>query len=108
MAEGQLGKLLLQAQKLQADMARVQEQLKQKKVEAVAEGGAIRITANGQQEITDIYLDSQYIHPANSKALQKFILAAVNDALNKSRELAKKEMMQATGGLNLSSLTGLF
>lgn len=108
MAEGQLGKLLLQAQKLQADMARVQEQLKQVKVEAVAEGGAIKVTANGQQEITNIYLDAQFIHPANTKALQKTILASVNEVLNKSRELAKKEMMQATGGLNLSNLTGLF
>jgi len=108
LAEGQLGKLLLQAQKLQADMARVQEQLKQQTVQAVAEGGAIKITANGQQEITDVYLDSGFVHPANTKALQQILRAAVNNALNKSREMAKNEMMKATGGLNLSNLTGLF
>ncbi len=108
MVEGQLGKLLLQAQKLQADMARVQEQLKQLTVEATAEGGSIKVTANGQQEITDVYLDSGFVHPANTRALQKIIHTAVNDALNKSRELAKSEMMKATGGFNLSNLTGLF
>lgn len=108
MVEGQLGKLLLQAQKLQADMARVQEQLRRQKVEAVAEGGAIKVTANGQQEITDIYLDPGFVHPANAKGLQQILRTAVNNALIKSRELAKNEMMKATGGLNLSNLTGLF
>jgi len=107
LVEGQLGKLLMQAQKLQADMARVQEQLKEQKVEAVAEGGAIKIVANGQQEITDVYLDSGFVHPANTRALQLIIRAAVNNALNMSRELAKNEMMKATGGLNLSNFTGL-
>ena len=108
MVEGQLGKLLLQAQKLQSDMARVQEQLRNQKVEVTAEDGAIKIVANGQQDILEVFLDSGFIHPANSRALQKILRDAINAALNKSRELAKSEMMKVTGGLNLSNLTGLF
>ena len=108
MLEGQLGKLLQQAQKLQSDMNKVQEDLKKMRVEAVVDSGSVKVIANGSQEIIDVVLDKAIIHPANSKVIQELVVTAVNKALNKSRDLANKEMNKVTGGLNMPNIPGLF
>lgn len=108
MLDGQLGKLLQQAQKMQADMARVQEELKNMSVEEVVDAGSVKVVANGRQEITDIFLDPAIIHPANATVLKKLLLTGVNRALEKSRVLANQEMSKVTGGLNIPNVPGLF
>ena len=108
MSDGQLGKLLQQAQQLQANMAKAQEGLKNMRVEAVVDGGSVKVVANGRQEIIDIVLDPGIIHPANSKILQQLLSKAVNQALEKSRGLASQEISKATGGLALPNMPGLF
>ena len=108
MLEGQLGKLLQQAQKIQADMARAQEALKNMRVEAVVDAGSVKVVADGRQNIVDIILDPGLIHPANARAIQKLLVEAVNKALEKSKNLAGQEMSKATGGLNVSDIPGLF
>lgn len=108
MLEGQLGKLLQQAQKMQSDMIKVQDDLKNKRVEAVVDSGSVKVVANGKQEIVDIVLDKAIIHPANTKVIQELVVKAVNQALTKSRDLANKEMSKVTGGLNLPNIPGLF
>ncbi len=107
MLEGQLGKLLQQAQKMQSEMNRVQENLKNQRVEAVVDSGSVKVVVNGKQEIVDIILDKAIIHPANAKVIQELVITAVNQALTKSRDLANKEMSKVTGGLNLPNIPGL-
>ena len=108
MLDGQLGKLLQQAQKLQSDMLKAQEELKNLRVEEVVDAGSVKVVANGRQEIIDIVLDPGIIHPANSGVIQQLLLSAVNKALTKSKKLADQEMSKVTGGLNIPNLPGLF
>ncbi|MHB9095663.1 MAG: YbaB/EbfC family nucleoid-associated protein [Eubacteriales bacterium] len=108
MLEGQLGKLLQQAQKMQNDMAQAQEELKNMRVEEVVDAGSVKVVANGRQEIIDIVLDPGIIHPANSRVIQELLVTAVNKALEKSKNLANQEMNKVTGGLNIPNMPGLF
>jgi len=105
--DGQLGKLLQQAQKLQEDMQKAQAELKNKRVEAVVDAGSVKVVANGRQEIIDIVMDPGIIHPANSKVLRELLLDAVNKALEKSRQLANSEMSRVTGGLKIPNIPGM-
>lgn len=108
MLEDQLSKLLQQAQKMQSDMVKAQEDLKKMRVEEVVDAGSVKVIANGKQEIIDIILDPGIIHPANSKVIQELLVSAVNRALEKSKNLANKEMNRVTGGLNIPNIPGLF
>lgn len=108
MLDGQLGKLLQQAQKLQSDMNKVQEELKNMRVEATVDAGSVKVIVNGRQEIMDVILDKAIIHPANSKVIQELLVSAVNKALEKSREMANKEMAKVTGGLSIPNIPGMF
>lgn len=108
MLDEQLGKLLQQAQRLQADMAKAQNELVNKRVEAVVDAGSVRVVANGRQEIIDIIVDPSIIHPANSRVIQELLIKAVNMALDKSKTLASQEMNRVTGGLNIPNLPGFF
>lgn len=108
MLDDQLGKLLQQAQKLQSDMMKAQERLKDLHVEEVVDAGSVRVVANGKREIVDIVLDPGIIHPANANVIQGLLVEAVNKALLKSKKLADQEMNKITGGLNIPNLPGLF
>lgn len=108
MLDGQMGKLLQQAQKLQADINKVREGLKNKQVEAVVDGGTIKVVANGRQEIVNIVIDNAIIHPANANVIKDLLIKGVNQALEKSKKMANEEMSKVTGGLNLSNMPGLF
>lgn len=99
--------MVKQMQKLQAEMARVQAELGEKRVEASAGGGVVRAIANGQQELVAIEIDPEAVSGGDVEFLQDLILAACNEALRKSRELASAEMARLTGGLNLPGLPGL-
>ncbi|MBE3577834.1 MAG: YbaB/EbfC family nucleoid-associated protein [Limnochordales bacterium] len=99
-------KLFKQAQKLQAEMARVQEELGQKTVEGTAGGQAVKVVANGKQEILSVTIDPAAVDPADVEMLQDLVLAAVNEALRKSRELASEEMARVTQAMGLPGLPG--
>ncbi|MEW6726935.1 YbaB/EbfC family nucleoid-associated protein [Desulforudis sp. 1088] len=100
-----MGKMMKQVQKLQADMARMQEELGQRTVEAAAGGGAVKVAANGKQEIVSITISPEAVDPDDVEMLQDLVLAAVNEALRQSRDMAAQEMSKLTGGL---SVPGLF
>jgi len=97
--------MMKQVQKLQADMARLQEELGERTVEASAGGGAVKVTANGKQEIVSVTIQPEAVDPQDVEMLQDLVLAAVNEALRQSREMAAREMAKLTGGL---SVPGLF
>jgi hypothetical protein len=93
-----------EAQKLQQRMAVLQEQVAQKKVEATAGGGMVKVEANGKQEITAIKIDPEVINRDDAQMLEDLVLAACNEALRKSRELVQQELGKLTGGLKIPGL----
>lgn len=97
--------LMKEAQKMQARMAKIQEDLKAKTVEAQSGGGMVQVVCNGQQEILRITIDPELLQENDVEMLQDLILAAVNEALHQSKTLAQKELAQITGGM---SIPGLF
>jgi DNA-binding YbaB/EbfC family protein len=96
-----------QAQEFQAKMAQLQDELKQKTVEASSGGGMVTVVVDGQQEIRSIKIDPEVIDPEDIEMLQDLIMAAVNDGLTRAKEMANEEMSKLTGGLNLPNIPGL-
>ena len=100
-----MGNMMKQAQKLQAKMMRVQEELADKTVETTAGGGMVTVVANGKQQVVSIQIEKEVVDPDDVEMLQDLVLAAINDALTKSQEMASAEMGKLTGGLNIPGLT---
>ncbi|HXL01840.1 MAG TPA: YbaB/EbfC family nucleoid-associated protein [Candidatus Atribacteria bacterium] len=96
--------LMKEAQKMQAKIAKMQEELKEKTVEASSGGGMVKVVCNGQQEIINIEIEPELLEEKDVEMLQDLVLAAVNEALRRSREIAEEEMGKITGGLNLPGL----
>jgi len=99
-----MGNMMKQAQKLQSQMMKMQEELGSKTVEATAGGGMVRVTATGKQQIMSIRIEPEVVNPEDVEMLQDLITAAVNDALIKSQQMASAEMAKLTGGLNIPGL----
>jgi len=99
-----MNNMMKQAQQLQKKMLKAQEDLATKTVEASAGGGMVKVVANGSQKIESIVLEKEVVDPEDVEMLQDLILAAVNDALNKSQEMVSSEMGKLTGGLNIPGL----
>ena len=97
--------IMRQAQELQARLAKAQEELAQAKIEASSGGGAVTVTANGQQQILSVKISPEAINPDDVEMLEDLVLAAVSEALTKSQEMATKHMGKITGGLNIPGLT---
>ena len=100
-----MGDMMKQAQKLQARMLKMQEELAARTVEAAVGGGMITVVANGKQQVVSIRIEKEVVNPEDVEMLQDLILAAVNDALRKSQEMVASEMSKLTGGLNIPGLT---
>jgi len=96
--------LMKQAQQLQAKMARMQEEMGQKTIEASASGGMIKVVANGKQEIVSVYIEKEVVDPEDVEMLQDLILAAVNEALVQSQKMVSDEMSKLTGGMSIPGL----
>ncbi|MBI4773055.1 MAG: YbaB/EbfC family nucleoid-associated protein [Deltaproteobacteria bacterium] len=103
MAKG-FGNLMKQAQKMQQQMVKMQEELAGKTVEATVGGGMVRVTANGKQEIVSILIEPEVVDPEDVEMLQDLIRAAVNEALKKSQEMVSSEMSKITGGMSIPGL----
>ena len=96
--------MMKQAQNLQKKMMKTQAELTKKTVEASSGGGMVKVIANGGQKIESIVFEKEVIDPEDVEMLQDLVLAAVNDALNKSQEMVSAEMGKLTGGLNIPGL----
>ncbi len=99
-----MGNMMKQAQKLQAKMMKMQEELSEKTVEAASGGGMVKVVANGKQQVVSITIEKEVVDPEDVDMLQDLILAAINDALTKSQEMVSSEMGKLTGGLNIPGL----
>lgn len=102
-----MGQIMKQAQQFQARMAKLQEELGDRTVEASAGGGMVTVVVNGRQEILAIRIDPEVIDPEESEMLQDLVMAAVNDGLARAKEMMNEEMGKLTSGLNLPNIPGL-
>lgn len=96
--------MMKQAQQLQNKMAKMQEEMALKTIEASAGGGMIKVVANGKQEVISIHIEKEVVDPEDVEMLQDLILAAVNEALTQSQKMVSDEMSKLTGGLNIPGL----
>ncbi len=94
-----------QAQKLQANLAKAQEELSTITVEASSGGGAVKITVNGQQKIQSVKIAPEAISPDDVELLEDLVLTAVNEAIAKSQQVAAERLGGLTGGLKIPGLT---
>ena len=99
-----MGNMMKEAQKLQARMLKMQEELAEKTVESTVGGGMIKVVANGRNQVVSIRIEKEVVNPEDVEMLQDLILAAVNDALTKSQEMVATQMGKLTGGLNIPGL----
>jgi nucleoid-associated protein EbfC len=98
------GNIMKEAQKLQAQMAAMQEEVAKKKVDATAGGGMVTVEANGKQELTAVKIDPEVVNKEDVQMLEDLVLAAANEALRKSRELVQQELGKLTGGMKIPGL----
>ena len=102
-----MNKLMKQAQQMQAQMAKAQEELAKETVEASAGGGMVTVKASGAGEITEIRIAPEAIDPDDPELLADMILAAVNEALRSSQSLMESKLGGALGGLGGLGLPGM-
>jgi DNA-binding YbaB/EbfC family protein len=102
-----MGQLMKQAQQIQTKMAKLQEDLGDRTVEASSGGGMVIVVANGRQEVLSIKIEPEVIDPDDAEMLQDLIMAAVNDALTRAKEMVNEEMGKLTKGMNIPGMPGL-
>src|SRR5918997_6157797 len=91
--------MMKQVQKMQADMVKAQEELKNEIVEASAGGGMVTVKITGDLEIREVRIDPEAVDPDDADLLQDMVLAATNEAIRSAQELAASKMNAAAGGL---------
>ena len=101
---GNMGNILKQAQAMQAQMAKVQEQAASKTVTGTAGGGSDHHAANGAMQLVGIVIDPEVVKSGDVEMVQDLVMAASNDALRKAREMMADEMKSVTGGMNVPGL----
>ena len=94
-----MGAMMKQVQKMQADMMKAQEELKDVVVDASAGGGMIKVTMSGDLELRSVEIDPDAVDPEDVEMLQDMVMAAINEALRAAQEAAEQKMGGATGGL---------
>jgi nucleoid-associated protein EbfC len=99
-----LSGMMKQAQKLQAKMMAMQAELGNRTVSAQAGGGMVEAVVNGRQELLTLRIDPEVVVAEDVEMLQDLILAAINEALNRSREMMATEMSKLTGGMQIPGL----
>ena len=107
MSKAKMAGLFKQAAQMQENLEKAQEELEGMTVEASSGGGMVTVTANGKQRILSIKIDPEVINSEDPEMLEDLIVAAVNQAIEKSNEMATEHMTKHAGGL-LSNLPGNF
>jgi len=102
-----LNQLLKQAQKMQENLQKVQEELANITVEGTAGGGMVKVVANCQNQIISVTIEPEVIDPEDKEMLEELIVAAVNQALENAQKRSQEEMSKVTGGM-LGNLPGGF
>ena len=108
MSKKMLGDLMKQAQKMQQEMGKIQEESKKKTVEASAGGGMVVVVANGALEILSIKIEKDVVNPDDIEMLQDLVVAAANEALRQAQQMVSDDMGKVTGGMNLPGMGNMF
>ena len=101
---GNMGAMMKQAQKMQAELARAQEEIKDMTFEATAGGGMVKVVANGDMTVDSIVIDPEAVDPEDVDMLQDMVLAAVNEALRGMSDVSAQRLNSVTGGMNIPGL----
>ncbi len=96
--------MLRQAQQMQAQMAKIQEELAEARTEATAGGGVVKVTIIGGSKVESIEISPEVVDPEDIEMLQDLVMAAVNEAMDTAQTEASKKMSAITGGLNIPGL----
>ena len=99
-----LGKFLKQAQKMQAEMQRVQEELAKREVEGTAGGGAVKAIAHCDGSIASIKIDPKVVDPTDVEMLEDLVVGAVTNALQTAKKTQEEEMGKVTAGMSIPGL----
>ena len=97
-------RMIRQAQELQAKLVKAQEELGNETVEASAGGGVVTVVADGHQNLKSIKISPEAVDPEDMSLLEDLVLAAVNEALAKSQQMAQERLGSLTGGMNIPGL----
>ncbi len=108
---GNIGDMMKQMQKqavkMQKNVEEIQNDLKERVIEASSGGGMVTVHVNGRQELLSIKIDPEVVDPEDVQMLEDLVLAAVSQALKKSQDMYQEEMGKLTGGLNIPGLSNL-
>lgn len=96
--------ILRQAQQVQERLAKLQEELAGRTVEASAGGGMVSVVVNGRQEVVSVRIEREVASPEELELLQDLVRGAMNEALSRSKRMVAEEMSKITGGMNLPGL----
>ena len=100
--------MIKQAQKMQQDMLKMQEEMENKEYEATVGGGMVKAVVNGKHTVLSVEINPEAIDPEDVEMLQDMVVAAVNEAMRNAESEANANMSKLTGSLNLGGLGGLF
>ncbi len=96
-----IGKILKQAQKIQGELKKIQEEIAQRTVEASAGGGMVKAVVNGNQELVSLHIEKEVVDPEDIEMLESLIIAAVNEAMRKAKEMLSEEIGKITQGFGI-------
>ena len=96
--------MIKQAQKMQQDMLKMQQELEERQFSAKAGGGVVEAVVSGKRELLSVTIDPEAVDPDDVEMLQDLVVAAVNEALRAAEDAANANMSKLTGGLNLGGL----
>lgn len=99
-----MNNMIRQAQKMQEEMLKAQEELGEKTVDASVGGGAVAVVVNGKKELVSITIKPEAVDPEDVEMLQDLIVSAVNEAMRKADDMAANSMSRITGGMNIPGL----
>jgi DNA-binding YbaB/EbfC family protein len=101
---GNIGNIMKQAQAMQEQFAKLQEQAASKVVEGTAGGGMVTVTASGAMQVITVKIDPEVLKSSDIEMVQDLVVAATNDALRRARDMMAEEMKNLTGGLRIPGL----
>ena len=104
MPGGNMQQMLKQAQRMQANIAKLQEELEAREYEASAGGGMVNVRANGKKELLSIEIKPEAVDPDDVEMLQDLVLTAVNEAVRIGRATMDREVSAITGGIKLPGI----
>ncbi len=101
---GNMNNMLKQAQKMQEQMVKIQEEAEEKTVEASSGGGVVTVTVSGKKQIVSIKISPEAVDPDDVETLEDLVMSATNEAMRMADEMLAREMSKVTGGMNIPGL----